>query len=273
MRITSVGPEQSDVWFTTRYAGKREVGDGSFQKPGPWRLAISSEPAPTGTHTLDAGTNTPCFRQRPQNLSRKADLCGGSASQPSVPPNTTSPQHCGACRGVCSFRGTGGVPAERWRRIASSVWKLLKTIPSTVTVSTGGRAKELGASGVPLSGPEPNGSVTASLRVRLRGGAAGSAAAERDPSSSCSAASVATTRRPRSQPEAQEPSSRSPSATTGVVGRVGGVGYVEPAEAAAIPSARRSHALARSGAANTCSADITAASQGTRVRTPRHKSS
>mmetsp|Transcript_44464 Transcript_44464/g.145765 ORF Transcript_44464/g.145765 Transcript_44464/m.145765 type:complete len:404 (+) Transcript_44464:563-1774(+) len=95
LRITSVGPGQSDVWFTTRCAGKREDGDGSFQKPSPWRLAISSEPSPTGTHTLDAGTNTPCFRQRPQNLSRKAalDACGGSASQPSAPPETTSPQH------------------------------------------------------------------------------------------------------------------------------------------------------------------------------------
>ena len=95
MRITSVGPEQSDVWFTTRYAGKREVGDGSFQKPGPWLLAISPEPAPMGMRTLDAGTNTPRCRQRPQNFSLKAalDACGGSASQPSAPPETTSPQH------------------------------------------------------------------------------------------------------------------------------------------------------------------------------------
>mmetsp|Transcript_16688 Transcript_16688/g.48331 ORF Transcript_16688/g.48331 Transcript_16688/m.48331 type:complete len:362 (-) Transcript_16688:714-1799(-) len=95
LRITSVGPGQSDVWFTTRCAGKREDGDGSFQKPSPWRLAISSEPAPMGMRTLDAGTNTPRCRQPPQNLSRKAarDACGGSASQPSAPPETTSPQH------------------------------------------------------------------------------------------------------------------------------------------------------------------------------------
>mmetsp|Transcript_44463 Transcript_44463/g.145755 ORF Transcript_44463/g.145755 Transcript_44463/m.145755 type:complete len:299 (+) Transcript_44463:600-1496(+) len=74
LRITSVGPGQSDVWFTTRCAGKREDGDGSFQKPSPWRLAISSEPSPTGTHTLDAGTNTPCFRQRPRLASQGRSL-------------------------------------------------------------------------------------------------------------------------------------------------------------------------------------------------------
>mmetsp|Transcript_36811 Transcript_36811/g.119730 ORF Transcript_36811/g.119730 Transcript_36811/m.119730 type:complete len:232 (+) Transcript_36811:913-1608(+) len=74
LRITSLGPEQSDVWFTTRCAGKHEAGDGSFQKPSPWRLAISSEPSPTGTRTLEMGTHTPCSRHRLQKCSLKAPL-------------------------------------------------------------------------------------------------------------------------------------------------------------------------------------------------------